>query len=114
MEKSNQPIKQPPPSHSSTETDDLQRGNRLHPLPWHPSDVLPGHTHGFILDPESADEEVAVKSCPGLRPPSAGIYAQGHLFMARTAEAGGTDRKNRGEYIFLPLLQANRWRLCQI
>lgn len=49
-----------------------------------------------------------MKSCSGLPSPSAGIYTQGHLFMARAAEAGGKD-KNEGERIFHPLLQANHW-----
>jgi len=42
-----------------------------------------------------------MKSCSGLPSPSAGIYTLGHLFMARAAETGGEDKKNRGNIFFI-------------
>lgn len=50
-----------------------------------------------------------MKSCSGLPSPSAGIYTQGHLFMARAAETGGKDKKTQGEHVFHPSLQASHW-----
>lgn len=105
LEKTKQTSKEPSPSPSSTEIYDLQRGNALL--------LLPVACHGILviyfldiltnfvlhlINLQSAGEEVAMKSCSGLPSPSAGIYTQGHLFMARAAETGGKDKKTRGRY----------------
>lgn len=39
-----------------------------------------------------------MKSCSGLPSPSAGIYTQGHLFVARAAQTGDKDKKPIGAY----------------